>query len=218
MKGSPRLSPWYSVILVLQRWNYMWRWHPVRLIMPQSERSSILKVLHMGHYAIDKMNLRDRETVYWPVISEDIKTTYHKCSIYASLQGLSKKRPCSLRNTTDWIGTTWFRHLPIERHTVFTYSWLLQLVPSCTKTAESPLNECNQILKEIFTEMGVPKCILRWWHSIHLVRVPRLHKNGKYSIELHHTQMHSLMDKWRGLYGLSRTVSQSWWKDERTHI
>ena len=43
--------------------------------MPQSERKSTLKVLHMGHYAIDKMNLRARETVYWSGITEDIKDT-----------------------------------------------------------------------------------------------------------------------------------------------
>ena len=49
----------------------------IRLIMPQSEWASTLKVLHMGHYVIDKMNLRARETVYWPGISEDIKVTYH---------------------------------------------------------------------------------------------------------------------------------------------
>ena len=49
--------------------------------MPPSERASTLKVLHMGHYAIDKMNLRASETVYWPDISEDIKATYHRCDI-----------------------------------------------------------------------------------------------------------------------------------------
>ena len=50
----------------------------VRLIMPESEHASALKILHLGHYAVDKMNLRARETVYWPGISEDIKATYHK--------------------------------------------------------------------------------------------------------------------------------------------
>ena len=54
-----------------------------RLIMPKSERASTLKVLHMGHYAIDKMSLRARETVYWPGISEDIRSTYHHCNICA---------------------------------------------------------------------------------------------------------------------------------------
>ena len=32
--------------------------------MPQSEQASTLEVLHMGHYAVNKMNLRARETVY----------------------------------------------------------------------------------------------------------------------------------------------------------
>ena len=49
--------------------------------MPQSERSSTLKVLHMEHYAIDKMNLGTSATVYWPEISEDIRVTYHRCDI-----------------------------------------------------------------------------------------------------------------------------------------
>ena len=43
--------------------------------MPESERKATLKVIHMGHYAIDKMNLRAKETVYWPGITEDIKDT-----------------------------------------------------------------------------------------------------------------------------------------------
>ena len=38
-----------------------------RIIMPKSERASTLKILHMGHYAVDKMSLRARETVYWPL-------------------------------------------------------------------------------------------------------------------------------------------------------
>ena len=54
-----------------------------RIIIPKSERASTLKVLHMGHYAIDKMSLRARETVYWPVISKDIRSTYHHCHICA---------------------------------------------------------------------------------------------------------------------------------------
>ena len=36
-----------------------------RLIVPHSERLETLKVLHLGHYAIDIMQLRELETVYW---------------------------------------------------------------------------------------------------------------------------------------------------------
>ena len=59
--------------------------------MPQSERKSTLKVLHMGHYAIDKMNLRARETVCWPGITEDIKDTYYQCQICAKFARSQQK-------------------------------------------------------------------------------------------------------------------------------
>ena len=59
--------------------------------MPQSERASTLKVLHMGHNSIDKMNLRAKETVYWPGISENIKATYHRCNICAKFARTQQK-------------------------------------------------------------------------------------------------------------------------------
>ena len=59
--------------------------------MPQSEQASTLKVLHLGHYAIDKMNIRARKTVYWPEISEDIKVTYHRCDICAKFARTQQK-------------------------------------------------------------------------------------------------------------------------------
>ena len=68
--------------------------------MPKSERKSTLKVIHMGHYAIDKMNLRAKETVYWPGITEDIRDTYHlppttSVKSVQNLPGVNKRRHCS---------------------------------------------------------------------------------------------------------------------------
>ena len=40
--------------------------------MPHSERLETLKVLHLVHYAVNKMQLRALETVYWPGINKDI--------------------------------------------------------------------------------------------------------------------------------------------------
>ena len=45
-----------------------------RLIMPHSERLETLKVLHLGHYAVNKMQLRALETVYWPWIDRHSQT------------------------------------------------------------------------------------------------------------------------------------------------
>ena len=50
-----------------------------RLIVPHSERLETLKVLHMGHYAVDKMQLRALETVFWPGINIDISKQYQSC-------------------------------------------------------------------------------------------------------------------------------------------
>ena len=50
-----------------------------RLIVPHSKRLETLKVLHMGHYAIDKMQLRALETVFWPGINKDITKQYQSC-------------------------------------------------------------------------------------------------------------------------------------------
>ena len=50
-----------------------------RLIVPHSEKLETLKVLHLGHYAVDKMQLRALETVYWPGINKDILKQYQSC-------------------------------------------------------------------------------------------------------------------------------------------
>ena len=50
-----------------------------RLIVPHSERLETLKVLHLGHYAVDKMQLRALETVYWPRINKDILKQHQSC-------------------------------------------------------------------------------------------------------------------------------------------
>ena len=91
----------------------------VRLIMPQSEQASILKVLHLGHYAVNKMNLRARETVYWPGISEDIKVTYHRCDICAKFASTLQKETLQYMETPQarWqqLGS---RSVLIEKHTL----------------------------------------------------------------------------------------------------
>ena len=65
--------------------------------MPKSERESTLKVIHMGHYAIEKMKLRAKETVYWPGIIEDItKHLLPVSNLCKILPRVNKERCCSL--------------------------------------------------------------------------------------------------------------------------
>ena len=107
------------------------------------------------------MNLRARETVYWPGISKDINAIYHKCSIYAkftwtqqteTLQSVETPQTgweqlgldiFSLKGTQSLLTVDYFSQFPVVRK--------LQSLHSMSEI---------KILKEIFIEMGVPKCII----------------------------------------------------------
>ena len=77
----------------------------------------------MGHYAVDKMNLRTRETVYWPGISEDIKATYQRYTICAIFARTVQKETLKPTETPlhSW-DKAWFGHFPTKRSTLFTNS------------------------------------------------------------------------------------------------
>ena len=127
--------------------------------MPESERKSTLKVIHMGHYAIDKMNLRAKETVYWPGITEDIKDTYLQCQICTKFARSQQKETLqsvetlqngweqldifSLQGTQYLLTVDYFSQFPVVRK--------LQSLHSLSVI---------KILKEIFTAVGIPKCIV----------------------------------------------------------
>ena len=168
MKGDPRQSEtvphsissyWYFRDKITCKDGILYK--GVRLIMPQSERNSILKVLHVGHYVIDKTNLRAREIVYWPGISEDIKVTYNRCDICTKFSRTQQKEMLqsvkipqsrwkqlgldifSLRNMHYLLTVDYFSQFSIVRK--------LQTLQSMS-VIKHP--------KEIFTEIGVPKCIV----------------------------------------------------------
>ena len=89
--------------------------------------------MHLEHYAVDKMNLRARKTVYWPGISEDIKVTYHRCDVCAKFARTQQKETLqymetpqarweqlvldlfSLKNTYCLLAFDYFSRFPIVR-------------------------------------------------------------------------------------------------------
>ena len=168
MKAGPRQSKTvhtvYSLTGILEMKSLVENgilYKGTRLIMPKSEHNSTLKVIHMGHYAIDKMNLRARETIYWPGISEDIRSTYHHCQICAKFAKTQQKEMLqhtetpqtaweqlgldtfSLRNTQYLLTVDYFSHFPVVKK--------LQSLHSLSVIKQ---------LKDIFTQIGIPKCIV----------------------------------------------------------
>ena len=125
IKDCPRSiqSYWYFRDEITCEDNILYK--GTRLIIPQSERLSTLKVLHMGHYAIDKMNLRAKETVYWPGINEDINTHISTVISAQSFQEPSKKNTTVHRNTT----TAW-EQLGLDIFTLRNTHYLLVMITS----------------------------------------------------------------------------------------
>ena len=133
-----------------------------RLIIPKSERASTLKVLHMGHYAVDKMSLRARETVYWPGINAKTSDTPITTVISVpSLQELNKERHYSLIETPQ---TAW-KQLGLDIFTLRNTQYLLVIDYFSQFPIVKQLQSLHSLsvikhLKDIFTEIGIPRCIV----------------------------------------------------------
>ena len=79
-----------------------------RLIVPHSERLETLKVLHLGHYAVDKMQLRALETVYWPGIkTKTFSNNTRVARLAPSILSLKDVNHCSLTLHQSYHGTQW---------------------------------------------------------------------------------------------------------------
>ena len=115
----------------------------------------------MGHYAVYKMNLRARETVYWPGISEDIKVTYQMCEICAKFARNQQKETLQYVETPrarwEQLGLDLFSLRDTHYLLVVDYfSWF----PVVRKLQSLHSMSVIKHLKEIFTEIGVPRCIV----------------------------------------------------------
>ena len=138
-----------------------------RLIVPHSKRLETLKVLHLSHYAIDKMQLRALETVYWPGINKDIVKQYQSCKTCIKH---SKSQRYELLQSHPTPELPW--------HTVATdlfeikNSKYLLLVdyysrfPVLCKLGSTTSKVLVQEMKAVFTKLGSLKHYsLRWWYT-----------------------------------------------------
>ena len=131
----------------------------------------------MGHYAIDKKNLRARETVYWPGIMEDIKDTYHQCHICAKFARTQQKE---MLQSVETPQTRW-EQLILDIFslkgihyllTVDYFSWF-----PVVRKLQSPVTECNQNSERHLHNSRCPQMYsLRQWYTIHITRVQGLYQ------------------------------------------
>ena len=157
----------------------------------------------MGHYVIDKMSLRARETVYWPGISDDIRYTYHQCHICAKFARTQQRETLQFIDTPQ---TTW-EQLGLDIFTLRNTQYLLVIDYFSWFPVVKQLQSLHSLsvikhLKDIFTEIGIPRCIVSDGGTQFTCHksFKTSQKHGAYSTKSHHQQMHSLMDRQNALY------------------
>ena len=132
-----------------------------RLIVPHSERLETLKVLHMGHYAVDKMQLRALETVYWPGINKDILKQYQSCKTCICHSKSQRPEPLQSHPTPSlpWhtVETDLFELKNSKYLLIVDYYSRFPVLRKLMSTTSKVL---IQELKAVFTEMGVPNTIV----------------------------------------------------------
>ena len=107
------------------------------------------------------MNLRDRETVYWPGISEDIKATYHRYDICAKFARTQQKE---MLQYVETLQSGW-EQLVLDMFSLKTTHYLLVVdyfswFPIVRRLQSLHSMSVIKHLKEIFTEIGVARCIV----------------------------------------------------------
>ena len=132
-----------------------------RIIMPYSERLETLKVLHLGHYAVDKMQLRALETVYWPGINKDILKCYQSCKTCIKYSKSQRNEPLQSHPTPEvpWhtVATDLFE-TKNSKYLLFVDYY--SRFPVLRKLSSTTCRVLIQEMKAVFTELGVPSVMV----------------------------------------------------------
>ena len=132
-----------------------------RLIMLNSERLETLKVLHLGHYAVDKMQLRAPGTVYWPGINKDILKYYQSCKTCIKYSKSQMNEPLQSHPTpkAPWhkVTTDLFEIKNSKYLLIVDYYSRFPILHKLSSTTSRVL---IQEMKTVFAELGVPSVIV----------------------------------------------------------
>ena len=131
-----------------------------RMIIPTSLRTDMLKLIHQGHFGIEKCKQRARFSMYWPGLDEQIERLVSNCSTCLNHRNQQRREKMIPHEVPDasWVkvGTDLFvlnnrdYVIVIDYHSKFiTVSYLRN------KKSSTVIQE----LKKVFSVHGIPKKI-----------------------------------------------------------
>lgn len=132
-----------------------------KIIVPQTLRIEMIKLLHKGHVGISKTINKARKLFYWPNMSFDITSFIKKCRVCEKYMPANFREPMMPHSTPrlrfNKVGTD---ILDFGNHSYLVvidyFSHWLELILLKDKTSDSVLNA----FQDIFTRFGYPQIII----------------------------------------------------------
>ena len=131
-----------------------------RIIVPSSLRTEILKIIHTGHFGIEKCRIRAQTSVFWPRISADITNMISNCNICLNTRNRQQRETFIPHEipSKPWlkVGTDLFTLYNKDYVLVVDYySKFVEIAPLKNTTTANVINA----LKKIFSRHGIPKIV-----------------------------------------------------------
>ena len=132
-----------------------------RLIVPEKLRSRVLQTIHEGHFGFEKMQLRAREAVFWPGITSDLLQAAQGCEVRQTFSR-SQQRETLLPHEVPqgpWekLGIDFFE---FQSNTYLLIADYYSRFPVIRKVRSTNASATTEILKQVFSEYGVPQTVM----------------------------------------------------------
>ena len=134
----------------------------LRVIIPSTLRNHILKLLHLGHFGMQRMKQLARSTVYWPRIDFDIEDLCRKCTSCGQFQNKPDKpsihpwmmpeKPWSrlhLDHEINFLGRNWL--VLVDAYSKY---------PCIHPTTSTSSKSTTAILEQEFAHFGYPHTLV----------------------------------------------------------
>ena len=134
----------------------------LRVIIPSTLRNHILKLLHLGHFGMQRMKQLARSTVYWPRIDFDIENLCRKCTSCGQFQNKPDKpsihpwmmpeKPWSrlhLDHAINFLGRNWL--VLVDAYSKY---------PCIHPTTSTSSKSTTAILEQEFAHFGYPHTLV----------------------------------------------------------
>ena len=132
------------------------------LIIPPAERERVLHQLHQFHQGIMKSQLLAHRSFFWPGINKAIKEVVCQCETCTQFQSQNAAAPLTPTpipsHPWQMCATDIFMLEGVD-HLVVGYFYLKMIFVHCLPSGQSNVNKVISLLKEMFSEHGIPKVL-----------------------------------------------------------